>query len=232
MTDRSTSLPHSTTKTFRYGASPESATHAVILIHGRGGAPPSIVIPLAPTLLFGPTESKLCILAPAAEDRVWYPARFSSRWSENEPWLNASVERIEREVQGLERCGIARERIMIGGFSQGACVAAKYALTYPAKYWGVFILSGALPGMFQYILGSFQGLEEYKNVDLQGTRVFVGCGDTDPLVRPRMVEWTGGVFAHFGAAVEKRVYEGLGHSINQDERNVLRAWVSEMISAE
>lgn len=121
---------------------------------------------------------------------------------------------------------------MIGGFSQGACVAAKYALTYPARYWGVFILSGALPGMFKYVLGSFQGLEEYRDVDLKGTRVFVGCGDTDPLIRPRMVEWTGGVFSHFGATVDERVYEGLGHGINQDERDVLRGWVSEMISME
>jgi len=174
MADQSTCLPHSTTKTLRHGATPQNATHAVILLHGRGGGPISIAEQFVSTLLTPTTESKLCIITPAADDRSWYPAPFSADWSKNEPYLNAAVERVEREVQQLEALGISRDKIMIGGFSQGACVAAKYIMTYPGKYWGIFILSGALPGMVSSVVNSFSGVE---GVDLRGTKVLVGCGD-------------------------------------------------------
>ena len=149
---------------------------------------------------------------------------------ENEPWLSGAVERVEREVQGLERRGIPREKIMIGGFSQGASVAAKYALTYPAKYWGLFILSGALPGMLKHVIDNLHCVEEPLDSNLQGTRVFVACGDSDPFIMLRAVDWTANIFSRAGSVVEKRVYEGLGHGINQDERDVLTGWVSEMIA--
>ena len=225
MIDQSTSLPHSTTKTLYYGASPQSASHAIILLHGRGGGPVSIVSTFASTLLTPTTESKLCIIAPAADDRSWYPERFSADWSKNEPYLNAAIERVEREVQQLEASGISREKIMIGGFSQGACVTAKYIVTYPGKYWGIFILSGALPGMFSYVVNSLSGLED---VDLRGTRVLVGCGDSDPLVKAKAAEWTADIISKTGAVVEKRIYPGLRHSINDDEKLVLKGWVAEM----
>jgi phospholipase/carboxylesterase len=227
MTDQSTCLPHSTTKTFYYGASPQHATNAIILLHGRGGGPRSIVAFFASTLLTPTTESKLCIVAPAADDRSWYPERFSADWSKNEPYLNAAIERVEREVQQLEALGISRDKIMIGGFSQGACVTAKYIMTYPGKYWGIFILSGALPGIVSYVANKLSGLED---VDLRGTRVLVGCGDSDPLVMARAAEWTADIISKTGAVVDKRIYPGLMHSINDDEKNVLKGWVADMSS--
>ena len=225
MIDQSTSLPHSTTKSLYYGASPKRATHAVILLHGRGGGPVDIGAPFASILLTPATESKLCIVAPAADDYSWYPERFSADWSKNEPYLNAAIERVEREVQQLEASGISRDKIMIGGFSQGACVATKYIMTYPKKYWGIFILSGALPGMFSYGVNSLSGVED---VDLRGTRVLVGCGDSDHLVSAIAAEWTAGILSKTGAAVDKRIYPGLVHSINDDEKNVLKGWAAEM----
>lgn len=225
MIDQSTSLPHSTTKTLYYGASPQKATHAVILLHGRGGGPVSIAAPFVSSLLTPATESKLCIIAPAADDRSWYPERFSDDRSKNEPYLNAAIERVEREVQQLEASGISRDKIMIGGFSQGACVIAKYIMTYPGRYWGIFILSGALPGMFSYVVNSLSGIED---VDLRGTRVLVGCGDSDPLVNARAAKWTADIISQTGAAVDRRIYPGLLHSINDDEKSVLKAWTAEI----
>jgi phospholipase/carboxylesterase len=228
MTDRSTSLPHSATRTVRYGASPQEATHAVILLHGRGGGPHSITIPFLTSLLTPTTESKLCVFAPAAEDRTWYPNRYSVDWLENEPYLNGAIERVEREVQQLESYGITRDKIIIGGFSQGACVIAKYIMTYPAKYWGIFILSGALPGLFNYFVNSVANVEQFSGVDLRGTRVLVGCGDSDRLIKSTAADWTAVVISKTGALVDKRIYEGLGHRICDDEKSVLTSWVEEL----
>src|ERR1700737_109195 len=173
--------PHSTTNTFHFGASREDATHAIVLLHGRGGSPTNIAMVLHDAFITPTTESKLCILVPEADNRSWYPLRFNGG-VENEPALNAAVDRVEKEVKGLELAGIKRERIMIGGFSQGACLAAKFAFTHPAKYGGFFIFSGALPGMRLYIMDKIRGLGEFEGVDLQGTMVFIMSGDVDHLI--------------------------------------------------
>jgi phospholipase/carboxylesterase len=148
--------------------------------------------------------------------------------SKNEPWLHGAVERVEREVQQLARCGITRDKIMIGGFSQGACLAAKYILTYPARYWGVFILSGAVPGLVQYYVKGAWEVEQFQGVDLTGTRVFIGFGDSDPLLKRIGLEGTAEALSKVGASVDTRIYSGLGHSICEDERIVIRGWVNEM----
>lgn len=189
-----------------------------------------MALPFLSTFLTPSTESKLCVIALEADAHTWYPYRFSAGLSKNEPWLNGAVERIEREIQQLEVYNIPRDRIMIGGFSQGACVAAKYVMTYPAKYWGIFILSGALPGLFSHVINSFSGLEQFEGVDLKGARIFVACGDSDMLVNAQAAEWTAWVLSRMGAKVEKRIYEGLMHSVCDDEKAVLKSWVSEMIT--
>jgi phospholipase/carboxylesterase len=160
---------------------------------------------------------------------VWYPFPFH-RGAENEPSLTAAVDRVEREVKGLEQAGIPRERIMVGGFSQGACLAAKYAFTYPGRYGGFFILSGALPGLFEYVVNNMSGIEEFEEVDLQGTKVLVGCGDADPMISVKAADWTAWAFEKIGADVDKRIYEGLGHTVCQDTKDVLKSWVEEMVS--
>lgn len=221
-------LPHTKTTTVHYGASLQSATHAIILLHGRGGTPASIAIPLITTFLTPATESKLRIVAPAAEDRTWYPHVYTANQSQNGPWLSAAVDRVEREVRILEGNGITRDKIIIGGFSQGACLTAQFLLKNPAKYWGAFIFSGAIPGMFSYFMASRSGENQFEGVDLKGTRLFVGCGDSDPLIRARAAEWTAWVFEGTGAQVTKGIYEGLGHSICKEELEVLKGWVQEI----
>jgi len=225
----STMLPHHNTTTVHYGASLQSTTHAIILLHGRGGTPASIAIPLITTFLTPGTESRLRIVAPAAQDRTWYPHVYTAAQSQNEPFLTGAIERVEREVRALEDNGITRDKIMIGGFSQGACLTARFLLKYPAKYWGTFVFSGAIPGLFSYVMETRgRGEDEFEGVDLRGTRVFVGCGDSDPLIGARAAEWTAWVFQRRGAEVTKRIYEGLGHSICKEELEVLKGWVQEM----
>jgi len=49
-------------------------------------------------------------------------------------------------------------------------------------------------------------------------------------VKPRAAEWTAEIISKTGAVVDKRIYPGLMHSINDDEKNVLKGWVAEMSS--
>jgi phospholipase/carboxylesterase len=55
-----------------------------------------------------------------------------------------------------------------------------------------------------------------------GTPVFLGCSDSDPHIPVERVHETRDVFERLGADVEERIYEGMGHTINEDELQFAR----------
>ena len=58
--------------------------------------------------------------------------------------LQESARRVQDLVDRERERGIASERILIGGFSQGGAVAFEAALTYPLPLAGLFVLSSYL----------------------------------------------------------------------------------------
>ena len=66
--------------------------------------------------------------------------------------------------------------------------------------------------------------------DYQGTfdrtPVFLGCSDVDPHIPRSRVEHTAEVLREMDADVTVRIYEGMGHTVNQDEL----AFVSGMLA--
>jgi phospholipase/carboxylesterase len=57
---------------------------------------------------------------------------------------------------------------------------------------------------------------EYEG-SLDGTQVFVGCSDVDPHIPLERVHETVEVLESMDADVTERIYEGMGHGMNQDE---------------
>jgi phospholipase/carboxylesterase len=58
--------------------------------------------------------------------------------------------------------------------------------------------------------------------------VFLGCGDDDPHVTPKRIEESAAVFCRLGGDVTARVYDELGHYINDDQMQTVDAMVAEM----
>src|SRR5262249_7446363 len=52
---------------------------------------------------------------------------------------------------------------------------------------------------------------------LQETPVFLGCSDVDPHIPLARVHESSQSLSNPGAAVEERIYPGMGHTINEDE---------------
>jgi predicted esterase len=50
---------------------------------------------------------------------------------QNEPYLSGALAKVESIVKKVEAQGIPPEKIFIGGFSQGACLAAEYVIRNP-----------------------------------------------------------------------------------------------------
>ena len=57
---------------------------------------------------------------------------------------------------------------------------------------------------------------------MAGTPVFLGCSDTDPHIPSERVIESAEVFRRIGAEVTARLYPNMGHTVNQDELDLVR----------
>jgi predicted esterase len=147
-------------------------------------------------------------VAPRAEGNTWYPHRFVEPLERNEPALSHSLERVGEALAWLAAQGLRADRVILFGFSQGACLAAEYAARHARRYGGLAVLSGGLIGQ--------PGLERRYAGSLAGTPVVVACSDVDPHIPLERVRETTRVLAGLGAEVTERIYAGLGHEVTAD----------------
>jgi predicted esterase len=154
-------------------------------------------------------------LAPAAAGNTWYPQSFLAPIAQNEPWLSSAMRALERLVESLDRHGVPADRLMIVGFSQGACLGLEFAARHARRYAGVVGLSGGLigpPGTPRNYTGS-----------LEQTPIFLGCSDVDPHIPLARVHESSEVCRRLDAVVDERIYPRMGHTINGDEMEAVRA---------
>jgi predicted esterase len=116
---------------------------------------------------------------------------------------------VARLLATLADDGVGAERVILLGFSQGACLALDFAARNPRRYGGVAALSGGL-------IGSEIRAEDFSG-SLDATPVFIGCSDVDPHIPLRRVEESAAICRALGAEVTARIYRGMGHTINEDE---------------
>ena len=116
---------------------------------------------------------------------------------------------IDALVRQVEESGIPSERILLGGFSQGACLVSEYAARHPKKYGGLLVFSGGIIGPL--------GMERSYSGSLENTPVFIGCSDKDFHIPLERVHETAEVLKSMGAEVSKKIYSDMGHTIIKDE---------------
>lgn len=97
--------------------------------------------------------------------------------------------------------GIPSSRIILGGFSQGGAMSIFSGITAPTKLGGIF-------GLSSYLL-LHNKVKELIPVESPNkeTPVFMGHGDSDPLVRPEWGRMTATVLRELGYKVELRMYK-------------------------
>jgi len=221
--DERTDGPHQGTEPRQAGTPPEEARAGVVLLHGRGATARGI-LDLAREI----DVDGVAYLAPGAARNTWYPQSFLAPVSANEPGRSSGLRAIADAVGTLTAAGLPRERVVLGGFSQGACLATEFAARNPRRYGGVFALSGGL-------IGETVPVEEYATGNegaMDGTPVFLGCSDVDPHIPVERVHDTREVFEALGADVTERIYEGMGHTVNPDELEHVRRIVERAAGVE
>lgn len=176
----------------------------LIMLHGRGGSAEDIL-----SLSSHLNVKDYTLLAPQATSNTWYPYSFLAPPAQNEPFLSSALDLLKGVVDDLYNKGISSENIYFLGFSQGACLTLEFVTRNAAKYGGVAAFTGGLIGDKIY-------LENYKG-DFGGTPVFIGTSNPDPHVPVERVYATTNILKNMNAAVTEKVYNGMGHTINQDE---------------
>ena len=197
----------------RSGAPLSEADAAVVLAHGRGATARSILDVGRELGVDG-----VAYLAPQAARNTWYPQSFTAPTERNQPWLD-SAKSFVSEVLGRAVDAVGAEHVVLGGFSQGACLASTVAAENPRRYGGVVALSGGLIGP--------EGAEFDYEGEMEGTPVFLGCSDDDPHIPLERVHETAEAFEALGADVDERIYEGMGHGVIPDEVEAVREIVSD-----
>ena len=208
--DGQMTAPHQGLPLVTAGKPLAEARGAMILIHGRGASAESI-LELAAYL----PQPDLAWLAPQAADSTWYPYSFLAPLEKNEPYLSSALARVTEVVALAEAAGLPPERIFLGGFSQGACLASEFVARNARRYGGLIAFSGGLIGP--------DGTPRDYAGSLSGMPVFIGCSDVDPHIPVGRVHETAAVLARMGAAVDSRIYPRMGHTINQDEMDAAAA---------
>jgi len=208
--------PHQGQPTLIRGERLSQARAAMLMVHGRGATAEDI-LSLAGEL----NQPGFAYLAPQAAGNTWYPNRFLVPLDENEPWLSSALSFVGDIYSQIINAGLPPERVMLLGFSQGACLTLEFSARNARRHGGIVGLSGAL-------IGPDDAPRDYKG-SLEATPVFLGCSDVDFHVPKERVDQTAEVLRRLGGEVTKRLYPNMDHSVNLDEINFVRGMMQSLI---
>ena len=132
-----------------------TATAAVIWLHGLGAdghdfvpIVPELELlpPLAVRFVFPHAPVRPVTINNGMRMRAWYDIKvLSAAGPEDEQGIRASAALLAQFIQREREAGIAANRIVVAGFSQGGAIALHAALRYPERLAGVMGLSTYLP---------------------------------------------------------------------------------------
>lgn len=208
---------HRNTAVLHRGSNLAEARIAMVLLHGRGATAEDIL-----SLVSDLYDERIAYLAPQAAGGTWYPYSFLSPIEENQPWLNSALAKVETIVRYCLAEGLPSKRVVVVGFSQGACLATEFVARHPARYGALIAFTGGLIGP--------PGVDLHHQGSLEGTPVLLSSGDPDPHVPWARVEASARQLEQMGAHVQLMRYPGRSHLILQDELEAARTLLFSLLS--
>lgn len=214
-----------TQPSFLAGAPLDAADAAVVLLHGRGASALSI-LSLGPVIVPDAARPTTALILPEADGGTWYPHSFLAPLAANEPGLGAAVDAVGRAVETAEAAGIARRRIVLAGFSQGACLALEAATRMGGPFAAVAGFSGGLIGRAD-LAGGEKSFDYATRLD--GVPVFIGGAERDAHIPRERMERSADVLTSLGARVTLQIRPGDLHTVAPDEAATVRAMLDEAL---
>jgi phospholipase/carboxylesterase len=155
--------------------------------------------------------------------RAWYDiVAFDAQARQDEEGLRRSQSLVDGLIRRERERGIAANRIVLAGFSQGCAMALLAGVRHPERLAGIVGLSGYLP-----LAAQTAGERHAANQD---TPIFLAHGMHDEVVHLDRAEASRDALQALGYAVEWHEYP-MGHSVSPLEIEELNAWLVRVLSA-
>jgi len=213
------------------GADDSGKTDAVVIwLHGLG-ADGRDFVPIVPELSL-PTSLNVRFVFPHAPIRPitinqgyrmrgWYDiTRLDIANRDDEEGIIESADTLKGLCDEQVALGIAADRIVVAGFSQGGAIALYAGLRYPQRLGGIMALSTYLP--------LSRRLEQEASPENRDTPVFMAHGLNDDIVALEFGVRTRQRLLQHGYPLEWHDYD-MGHSVCMEEIGDISNWLSSIL---
>lgn len=186
-----------------WGVAADRAELAVLAVHGRSQDPTFM---RETARRFGPAPVRF--FAPEAEGNTWYPLSFLEAIERNQPALDRSIHVLKTCLDLLAESGFDPERVVLWGFSQGACLLSHLVLTAPRQVAGLVLFTGGYIGA--------EAPPAPGDAVLHDVPAVLRSIEDDPWVPWHRVEDTAALLRRAGANVDLRIDPGNEHVITDE----------------
>jgi phospholipase/carboxylesterase len=156
--------------------------------------------------------------------RAWYDIAMSERGLEqNHEHIRESEKLLQAVIEKEIQRGIACERIVLAGFSQGGAIALHAGLRYPGTLAGIMALSAPVP----YAESLMAEVHPANAV----VPVFIAHGTDDRVVPYDLVQQAHQRMEARGLKLERHTYV-MGHTLVPDEIRDIAAWLIRVLAGQ
>jgi phospholipase/carboxylesterase len=203
-------------------------TASVIWMHGLGAdgsdfvpIVDDIALPFALRYVFPNAPSIPVSINNGYVMPAWYDISDAAVRREDEAGVRASQARIEDLVAREKSRGIAANRIVLAGFSQGGAIALQAGLRHREALAGIMALSTYVP-----IAESLAAEAHAANRKLP---IFMAHGTADPMIALARARQSHDLLVRAGYAVEWHEYR-MPHSVCPEEIGDINAWLAKVLA--
>ena len=207
------------------------AKAAVIWLHGLG-ADGNDFVPIVPELklpatlpvrfLFPNAPTRPVTINNGAVMRAWYDITFDGlERKADESGIRASEHALDQLIEREIERGIASERVVLAGFSQGGAIALQSGVRYTHRLGGIMALSTYLP-----LPNSLAAEANPANAQVA---IFMAHGTQDGMIAPSLARASRDKLMAHGYPVEWHEYP-MAHSVCADEVRDLSVWLQRVLS--
>ena len=209
----------------------QPATATVIWLHGLGAdgydfvsIVPELQLPdtLAVRFVFPHAPHRPVTLNRGHVMRAWYDIKaLALQAEEDEVGIRASEAYVRQLIEAEIKQGIAADKIVIAGFSQGGAIALQVALRYPQRLAGVLPLSTYLPLR--------QSLAAEASAANKSIPVLMCHGHQDTVVPLQLGERSRDLLLEQGYRIDFRHY-AMPHSVCGEEVRDISEWLQQVLA--
>lgn len=206
------------------------ATASIIWLHGLGadghdfeGMVPALSLPehLGLRFVFPHAPHRPVTINNGYVMRAWYDISDASFLHQQDAaGIQESAQALEKLIEREVDRGIASNRIILAGFSQGGAIALYTGLGYPQSLAGIMALSTYLPLRGESDLAA---CTSNKNIP-----VMMAHGTSDPIVPYTLAMQSKRLMEKSGYRIEWHAYP-MGHSLCPEEITHISSWLTRVL---